>query len=221
MILLGVKKNLKIYIKRKKIKKDFHGNRDFYNIIRGIVTDIKSLDITDKDKVEIIIKYIERNFGGIDYEIDIDFKSTLEDSKNFIEKIQDILSYYNKFDESNDKNAIKLSSLFLFKKLYNIECEIEDPNSNLKIDKIKINDYNLNKYINDNIKDNRRYFLLEIESSLTPLICWNIKLQNPNKTSIELDDGSPFLNDNNKEYGFKVINKIQEDASEDKLIIIR
>ena len=87
MILLGVKKNLKIYIKRKKNKKDFHGNRDFYNIIRGIATDIKSLDITDKDKVEIIIKYIERNFGGIDYEIDIDFKSTLEDTKNFIEKI--------------------------------------------------------------------------------------------------------------------------------------
>ena len=87
MILLGVKKNLKIYIKRKKNKKDFHGNRDFYNIIRGIATDLKSLDINDKDKVEIIIKYIERNFGGIDYEIDIDFKSTLDDAKNFIEKI--------------------------------------------------------------------------------------------------------------------------------------
>ena len=209
-----------LYKKEKKIRKDFHGNRDFYNIIRGIATDLKSLDITDKEKVEIIIKYIERNFGGIDYEIDIDFKSALEDTKTFIEKIQNILSDYNKFDENNDKNATKLSSVFLFKKLYNIECEIEDPNSNLKIDKLKINDYNLNKCINDNIKDNSRYLLLEIKSSLTPLICRNIKLQNPNKTSIELYDGSPFIDDNNKEYRFKVINKIQEDASEDKLIII-
>ena len=62
-------------IRKKKIKKDFHGNRDFYNIIRGIAIQLKSGNIIEKDKVPIIIKYIERNFGGINYE-DIDFQLT-------------------------------------------------------------------------------------------------------------------------------------------------
>ena len=62
--------------KEKKIRKDFHGNRDFYNIIRGIAIQLKSGNIIDKDKVPIIIKYIERNFGGINYEVDIDFQLT-------------------------------------------------------------------------------------------------------------------------------------------------
>ena len=109
----------------------------------------------------------------------------------------------------------------MFKKLYNLECENLDPNSNLKIDKLKINDYNLNNCINDNIRDvNSRYLLLEIKPSLTTLIYQNIKLQNPLKNKIVLYDGSPFIDDNNKEYRFKIINKIQEDAKEDKLIII-
>ena len=207
-----------LFKKEKKIRKDFHGNRDFYNLIKGIAIELKSGDNTDKEKVIIITKYIERNFGGIDYEIDIDLKSPLEDTKEYIELIQNIVSNYN-YDEK--KSIIKLASVFLFKKLYNIECDNEDPSSNLKIDKLKINDYNLNKCINDNIKDtNSRYLLLEIKSSLTTLICQNIKLQNPYKTDIELYEGSPFIDDNNKEYRFKIINKIQEDASEDKLIII-
>ena len=204
--------------KEKKIRIDFHGNRDFYNIIRGIAIDLKSGDITDQDKVAIIIRYIERNFGGIDYEIDIDLKSTLEDTKEVIELLERILSDY---DYEENKEIIKLSSVFLFKKLYNIECEKEDPKNTLKIDKLKLNDYNLNKCINDNIKDNNsRYLLLEIMPSLTPLICQNIKLQNPYKTEIQVYDGSPFIDDNDKEYRFNIINKIQEDAKEDKLIII-
>ena len=204
--------------KENKIRKDFHGNRDFYNLIRGIAFEfergLQYEDFTDNEKVAIIEKYIERNFGGIEYEIDIDLNLVLEDIKYYIELIKNILEDYG-YEECR---TLKLSSAFLFKKLYNLECE--KINSNLKIDKLKINDYNLNNCINDNIKDdNSRYLLLEIKPSLTPLIYQMIKLQNPLK-HIVLYDGSPFLDDNNKEYRFKIINEIQEDAKEDKLIII-
>ena len=199
-----------------KIRKDFHGNRDFYNLIRGIAIELRAGDSTDNDKASIIIKYIERNFGGIDYEIDIDLDLVLEDIKKDIELIKNILDDYDLY---KPKKLIRLSSVFLFKKLYNLQFE-KDPNSNLKIDKLKINDYDLNKCINDNIRDvNSRYLLLEIEPSLSTLINENIKLQNKLKPK-KLYDGSPFVDDNNKEYRFKIINKIQEDAKEDKLIII-
>ena len=205
--------------KENKIRKDFHGNRDFYNLIRGIANKLKSGDATDYEKVSIIIQYIERNFGGIDYEIEIDLKLKLEDKKKEIELIKDILKDYELYDE--DKKKIKLNSVFLFKQLYNKECGKLDPNSNLKIDKKIINEYNLNNCINDNIKDvNSRYLLLEIKTSLTTLIYQNIKLQNPFKSHIVLYDGSPFIDDNNKEYRFEIINKIQDDAKENKLIII-
>jgi len=214
----GLKDFTDLLKKENKIRKDFHGNRDFYNLIKGIAIELKSGESTEKEKVSIIIKYIERNFGGIEYEIDIDFNLVLEDTKKNIELIKNIIDDYEYTPEEN-KN-LKLSSVFLFKKLYNLECDKVDPNSNLKIDKLKLNDYNLNNCINDNIKDvNSRYLLLEIKPSLTPLIYQNIKLQNQLK-AIELYDGSPFVDDNNKEYRFKIINKIQEDAKEDKLIII-
>jgi len=206
--------------KENKIRKDFHGNRDFYNLIRGIAIQLKSGDSTEYEKVKIIIKYIERNFGGIDYEIDKDsLNLVLEDSRKNIELIKKIIYDY-KYNEKKYGRKLKISSVFLFKKLYNLECEKEDPNSNLKI-KEEINDYNLNNCINDNIRDvNSRYLLLEIQPSLTTLIYQNIKLQNPLKNQIVLYDGSPFIDDNNKEYRFKIINTIQGDAKEDKLIII-
>jgi len=54
---------------------------------------------------------------------------------------------------------------------------------------------------------------------LTTLIYQNIKLQDPLKNTI-LYDGSPFIDDNNKEYRFKKINQIQDDARSDKLIVL-
>jgi len=48
----------------------------------------------------------------------------------------------------------------LFKKLYNLECEKVDSDSNIKIDNIKINDYNIINCIYENIKYvKNRYFL--------------------------------------------------------------
>ena len=204
--------------KEDKIRKDFHGNRDFYNLIKGIAIELGKLgDSNDNDKVLIIIKYIERNFGGIDYEIDIDLNLKLDD---IIEKVRIIKNILEDYDSYNENKKTKLSSVYLFKKLYNIQFEKSDPNSSLKIDKNKINEYNLNNCINDNIKDtNSRYLLLEVKPSLTTLIYQNIRLQNPFKEII-LYDGSPFPDDNNKEYRFKKINCIQDDAKDDKLIIL-
>ena len=133
------------------IKKDFHGNRDFYNLIRGIAIELaKAGDINDNEKVPIIVHYIERNFGGIDYEIDIDLNLTLEDTIENIKLIKCILQDYESYEQNK---KIKLSSVFLFKKLYNLECGKFDPNSNLIIDKNKINEYDLNNCINKNIRD--------------------------------------------------------------------
>lgn len=62
---------LKIYKKKDKIKKDFHENCVFYNLIKGIALELGRLvESIENDKVAIIIKYIERILD-IDYEIDI------------------------------------------------------------------------------------------------------------------------------------------------------
>jgi len=217
----GEIKRLKDFIdllkKDEKVRRDFHGNQDFYNLIRGIAIDLKSGEFTDNEKVAIIIKNIERNFGGIEYELDLDLKLVLNDIENEIKLIKNILKDYELYEENK---KVKLSSVFLFKKLYNLECEEEKiPKNNLKIGKEKLNDYNLNKCINDNIKDvSSRYLLLEIKPSLSSLIYHNIKLQTIK--DITLYEGSPFPDDNKKEYRFKIINKIKENAKEDKLIII-
>ena len=204
--------------KENKIPTNFHGYRDFYNLIKGIVIEFQKLDIpNDKDKISIIENYIERNFGGIDYEIDINLNLKLDDIRRDIHLIKDILYNYEYF---NFDKKIKISSFYIFKILYNREFERDDPNSNLKLDKFIINNYNLNNCINNNIKDEiNRYLLIEINPSLTALIYHHIKFNNKNKTIITYV-GSPFQNDYNKEYILKIINKIQDDASDDKLIIL-
>ena len=204
-----------LFKKENKIRRDFHGNRDFYNLIKGIAIEFGRYVYFDEyDKLQIIEKYIERNFGGIDYEIDIDYDLKLDDIWNNIQLIKDIVKDYN------GPNRKKINSVYLFKKLYNLELEKEDPNSKLIIKREKIMDYNLNNCINENILDNNsRFLLLEIKRSLTTLICQYIKLENPNKNII-IYDGSPFSDDNNKEYRIKILNQIKENAREDCLIIL-
>ena len=62
--------------------------------------------------------------------------------------------------------------------------------------------------------------MLEIKPSLSSLIYQNIKIQNPDK-NIDFYDGSPFDDDNNNEYKFKKVSEIQDDANQDKLIILQ
>ena len=96
----------------------------------------------------------------------------------------------------------------------------EAPNSRLILKREIINNYDLNKCINDNIRDfNSRFLLLEVKQSLTTVIYQNIKLQNPFKDII-VYDGSPFADDNNEEFRFKKLNQIQENLRDDKLIIL-
>ena len=213
-------KQFKVLMKKEnRIRKDFHGNRDFYHLIKGTALELgKSNESTDEEKVRIIVKYIERNFGGIDYKIDIDFSYILEDIDKDVKSLQAILQNYFSYKE---KNVVYLKSVYLFKALYNLQFKEKDPNRVLMIDPKKINDYNLNYCINENIWDNNsRYLLLEIEQNLTTLIYQNIKLQNILKEPIKLYDGSPFVDDNNKVYRFNKLNEIQEDAKQDRLIII-
>ena len=214
------KKFKELMKKETKIRKDFHGNRDFYNLIKGIASDI-GIDSNDNEKVRKIIKYIERNFGGIDYEIDIDFNSTLDYKKEEIKSIKEILQAG--VDNFIENTKLKIKSVYLFKALYNLQCDKNGQNSQLKINPDIIKNYNLNNCINDNIKDNNsRYLLLEVSQTLTTLIYQNIRLQNQHiiKDDIKLHDGSTFDDDNNKEYRFKKISDIQEDAKKDILIVI-
>ena len=82
--------------KDNKIRKDFHGNRDFYNLVKGIAIELGRLgDTNDEEKVPIIIKYIERNIGGIEYDIDIDFNLILDDIREKINNIKNILEDYD------------------------------------------------------------------------------------------------------------------------------
>ena len=64
-----------------------------------------------------------------------------------------------------------------------------------------------------------RFLLIEVNPSFSNLIYHVIKLLNPLKV-IDLYNGSPFIDDKNKEYRFKQINKIQNDVEKNKLIII-
>ena len=207
--------------KDERIKKDFHGNRDFYYLIKGIAYDIgDSADYSDNEKfTKIIIKHIERNFGGIEYDIDINFNLKLEGIKEKVEKVKKILEEYEGYHENK---PMKVPSVYIFKKLYNLYCDELDPNGSLKIKDSKINDYNLNACINDNINDKNssRFILLEVKKSLTTLICQKIRAQHEYLKPIQIYDGSPFIDDINKAYRFDKIKEIMGDAGTDKLIII-
>ena len=64
---LNKKKEFKdLFKKEKRIRRDFHGIIDFYNLIKGIAIEFERLenDSDENDKLSIIEKYIERNFGG-------------------------------------------------------------------------------------------------------------------------------------------------------------
>ena len=122
-------------------------------------------------------------------------------------------------NKDKENEIIKMSSVNLFKKIYNIVCgqEIQSQIGNENCKK-----YDLNKCINDNINDdnNSRFLLLGIKPSLSSLIYNIIEVQNPEKT-IDIYDGSPFIEDNSNEYKFKKVNEIKDDSKNEKLIILQ
>jgi len=217
-----------LYNSEGEIKKDFHGNRDFYNIIKGVAIEGSKLNnISDETQiVPIIENNIERNFGGISNEFDIDLKNHHEDIKDEMNNLKEILK--EKISENDEDEIEKVTSVYLFKKIYNEACKYENNKTlnligvSYKIKDDHMDKYDLNKCINDNINDiNSRYLLLEIKSTLSPLINRIIRIQNPDKKNIELINGSPFSDDNNNEYKIKKVGEIQNHAKEEGLIVLQ
>ena len=194
---------IKLFKTDKTIDIDFHGNRDFYYIIKGIANDLNE---NNENIIETTEKYIERNFGGLDIEFDFenDFEFTDFEYKEFLKGFV---------------NKKKISSTSFFKQIYNNNCEKYNQ-TKMMIKPQNIDNYNYVKNIIDNIKDNKsRYLLLEIKPSLASLIHQKIKKE-MRKKDINFYEGSPFVNDLSKDYQFKIINKIQEHAGNgDKIIL--
>ena len=61
----------KFYLKTNKTNYiDFHGSRDFYNLIKIAARKLRTLgNATDEELIEIGLNSIERNFGGLDFSI--------------------------------------------------------------------------------------------------------------------------------------------------------
>ena len=121
-----------------------------------------------KNKLFHIQKTIQKEIGII-YEIDINFEFELEKKgeivKTFGKKSDN--KFKNAYNKIKGENKIKISSVYIFKNIYNLICEKEKyKNLNYKIPKIEEN-YGLNKCIIENINDiNSRYLLLEIAPNL-------------------------------------------------------
>ncbi len=198
-----------LFEKDKTIKEDHLGNRDFYFIIKGIANEMNNNNL---DYKVLIKKYIERNFGG--FEIIIDFENDYDSLREFEKYKDDIYKIF--FDKISKKE--KWSSVHLFEIIYNIYCEKnEEPDS--IIDEASLEDFKYMQNIIDNIKDVKsRYLLLGISPSLASLI--HQKIEKEIKKNIYFYEGSPFPNDNNNEYQFKIINKIQEHGENGDIIIL-
>ena len=193
----------------RKIKEDFLGNRDFYYIIKGLANEMNDNNL---DYKVIIKQYIERNFGG--FKITIDFEKDYEFQKYKEEK-------YTKFLERILLKTEKTewTSVQIFVIIFNIYCELNEEADSV-IDEANLDDFNYMKNIIDNIKDIKsRYLLLGINSSLASLIHQKIEKDIGKKVYFHV--GSPFPNDNSKEYLDKKIIEIQKHGeSENGDIII-
>jgi len=200
--ILDSKEFRKLKEKDKIIKEEFHGNRDFYFLIKGIANELN--ENTNNDLKNVVKRNIERNFGGL--EITIDFE---EDYGNMEEMELYNRESFNKFLQEIKKKK-KWSSVQIFKIIYNLYCKANDENENILLEE-EIDEYNYIENIIGNIKDKRsRYLLLEIKPSLASLI--HKKLEKELGRKIYFFEGSPFENDNNNEYQSKIINQIQEHA---------
>jgi len=195
--------------KDRKIKLDFLGNRDFYFIIKEIAHEMNDNNVDYKN---IIQKYIERNFGG--FEIPIDFENDYSHLKEF-EKYKDV--HYKDFFEKIQTRP-KWTSVQIFEIVFNIYCNRNDEADSI-IDEAVLDGFKYLENIKENIRDVKsRYLLLGINSSHASVI--HQKISKEIKKTIYFYEGSPFVNDNNNEYIFKIINKIQEHAENGDIIIL-
>ena len=77
---------------------DFHGNRDFYHLIKYTATKIKNFkEVDEKLLVQLAIEGLGRNFGGL-YINEDNYTTGLN---LFISKLSDKYSYLNAFKREN------------------------------------------------------------------------------------------------------------------------
>ena len=191
-----------LLLKENKIKIDFHGNRDFFYLIKGVARELNETNEIENGKsvVNVIEKYIERNFGGMEIEIDIDEDDDIKEKNKFLKKIIEL-------------KTKKITSVEFFKCIYNtfIENDKNEIYNDYKIEKIE--NYDVIKCINDNVKDEySRYSLLGIKPSVAVLINQYIEKKMSMIKNVFLFEGSPFINDEGTEYQYRVLNDIQEHA---------
>ena len=190
----------KLLLEEETIDIELHGNRDYFNLIKGVARELNETNEIEDSKsvVSIIEKYIERNFGGMEINIDID-ENDIELNNNFIKDLE---------------NGKTITSVKFFKCIYNSFIDDGDNQMIYKNYKIeKIDNYNIIKCIYDNVKDeNSRYLLLEIKPSLAFLIHQNIEKKFNMIKKVYFTEGSPFIKDEGMEYQYSVLNDIQDHA---------
>ena len=169
-------------------KKDFHGNYDFYYLIKTAMRlqekykNIPDSKIDENMKKEIGIISIERNFGGLNINISNEIKPAMEIMKqNFMKRFSNLDINYK---------------------------------------------YDIKKIIYENIKDkNSRHLLLITKSSisknlLNSILSSNELLKDSNK-EISFYVGSKFIKDiNSKEYHSKILNKIENEIGQNKILFL-
>ena len=189
-------------------KTEFHGIRDFFNLIKEIEIELTNLKVFDNKQIvsAIIEKCTERNFGGAYYKTDIDLNILNDEfyvnSRYIAKDIKYILNEINIDNNQNNKKE-KITSVFLFKKIYNLTIDKDYLDYiDYKINKNNLLKYNLSKCITDNINDiNSRFLLIEVNYSLSLLLYKIIQIQNPDK-KIDFYELSPFKDDNNDNYNY-------------------
>jgi len=205
--------NKKSNNQNKKIKIDFHGNRDFFFLIKGVAKELsENNEIDDKEIVtNIIEKYIDRNFGGTYYVIDIEETDLNIINLNNKEYIQYILDNYIK-----EKKNKTINSVIFYKLIHNyfcLHCEESEGYMIKKFDK-----YDIVKCIESNIKDlDSRYLLLENISSLSSLVSEIIKRKTELNKGVFTLEGSPFPDDIGLQYQYRLLNIIQEHMKKNNL----
>ena len=178
-------------------KEDFHGNRDFYHLIKYSAREIIKKDNQNKEgnkEIETNIGKLglERNFGGLKF----------------------ISEHSNKVTTS-----IKIIKDFYTKK----KCE----NNYEVLERIKENIVDIkSRYLLVISKSSASIFLLSALLSEKPVSdkqkIDNITELSPSKKEYNLYVGSPFNKDHHsEEYSLKILNKIQLHMEEGKVLILK
>ncbi len=159
-------------------KDEFHGNRDFYHLIKNFARNsVEGKKQIDKHIIDIMsVNSIERNFGGLQF---------------------------------NDINST--TSIGKFKNIFS------KTNVNVKTG----NKYDVLERIKNNINDfESRYLLIISKSSVSMSLLESILSDSKKEYSYYI--GSQFKNDlKSEEYSLKILNKIQLNMEQGKLLILK